>query len=78
MNFQITNINHKVSDQYPYTHRVEYMSTDSQQQDQIQQWLDHNKIHCCVVPYQSVSPWGQTIAIYLQPAGLTAFLLKWA
>ena len=62
---------------YPFSHRLQF-SGDSDNLEQVSEWVNKNKIECYLIPYREVSGWHQTVAVYINEPELTAFLLKWA
>ena len=68
MNIKVDQVAPKVTERYPYTHRVE-VSADAQAADKVRAWLDQNGFD-----YVTTS-WG---VYYLTSEGTMALLLRWS
>ena len=65
------------NNRWPWSHRLEFRTDNYNQEHEIESWLEQNKIKHCWLPYQDVSAWGKTIAVYMNEPEVTAFLLRW-
>lgn len=76
MKITVTQLELKTSERYPYTHRVEFDSSNQNEYELVQDWIKEKEIKCCVMPTFETG-WTKKLCVYVDEQDAIRLSLRW-